>query len=220
MNIDRATLSDVRAVAEIHVDAWRSAYAGILPADYLAALSVEQREAMWKKTVESGQPELLVAKDNGTVLGWVSFGSCRDKDVPSSQAEVWAICVAPNSWFKGVGRQLWHRARELLSQRGYPSHSSARRWLSRRVARKYPAQRQRPGSGRLHASRRPLWAAAATAQHLGSSLEEVNMHATTAVTANPAVERTCAKSRTGRSLLRWTTAFLKAQRQQRVVTGL
>jgi hypothetical protein len=28
------------------------------------------------------------------------------------------------------------------------------------------------------------------------------MHATTAMTANPAVERTCAKSRAGRSLLR------------------
>ena len=119
MNIDRATLSDVRAVAEIHVDAWRSAYARIVPADCLASLSVEQREAMWRRTVESGQPELLVAKDNGTVLGWVSFGACRDKDAPSSQAEVWAIYVAPNSWFKGVGHQLWQRARELLSQQGY-----------------------------------------------------------------------------------------------------
>jgi L-amino acid N-acyltransferase YncA len=119
MNIDRAALSDVRAVAEIHVAAWRSAYSRILPEDYLASLSVEQREAMWKKTVESGQPQLLVAKDNGTVLGWIAFGACRDKDVPSSQAEVWAMYVAPNSWFKGVGRQLWQRAKESLSLQGY-----------------------------------------------------------------------------------------------------
>jgi ribosomal protein S18 acetylase RimI-like enzyme len=66
---------------------------------------------------------LLVAKDNGVVLGWVSFGACRDKDAPASQAEVWAIYVAPNSWFKGVGRQLWQRARELLSQRGFATCS-------------------------------------------------------------------------------------------------
>lgn len=118
MNIDRATLSDVRAVAKIHVDAWRSAYSRILPADYLASLSVEQREGMWRRTVEAGQPELLVAKDNGAVLGWVSFGACRDKGAPPTQAEVWAIYVAPNSWFKGVGRQLWLRARALLSQQG------------------------------------------------------------------------------------------------------
>ncbi len=123
MNIDRATLSDVRAVAEIHVDAWRSAYARIVPADYLVSLSVEKREAMWRKTVESGQPELLVAKENGAVLGWVSFGDCRDKEAPAHQAEVWAIYVAPSSWFKGVGRQLWKQAREHLRQQGYSTCS-------------------------------------------------------------------------------------------------
>jgi L-amino acid N-acyltransferase YncA len=123
MNIDRATPDDVRAVAQIHVDAWRSAYAQILPADYLASLSVEQCEAMWRKTVESGWPDLLVAKENGTLLGWVSFGACRDEDAPASQAEVWAINVAPSSWSKGVGRQLWSRARELLRQQGYSSCS-------------------------------------------------------------------------------------------------
>jgi ribosomal protein S18 acetylase RimI-like enzyme len=119
MNIDRATLSDVRAVAEIHVEAWRSAYSRILPADYLASLSVEQREAMWKKTIESEQPELLVAKDDGNVLGWVLFGTCRDEEATSSQAELWAIYVAPSSWFKGIGRQLWQQARDRLSLRGY-----------------------------------------------------------------------------------------------------
>ncbi|WP_226829095.1 GNAT family N-acetyltransferase [Acidithiobacillus ferridurans] len=106
MQVVHAVPEDARAVAEIHVDAWRSAYSRILPADYLASLSVEKREAMWKNIVESGQTELLVAKDGGAILGWVSFGACRDKDAPSSQAELWAIYVAPNSWFKGVGRQL------------------------------------------------------------------------------------------------------------------
>ena len=118
MNIGRATLSDVRAVAQIHVDAWRSAYAHILSPEYLASLSVDHREAVWRKAIESGQPELLVATEDGAVLGWVSFGACRDKDAPMFQAEVWAIYVAPSSWSRGVGRQLWHRARDLLRQRG------------------------------------------------------------------------------------------------------
>lgn len=119
MKIDRATLEDVRAVAEIHVQAWRAAYAHILSGDYLASLSVEQREAMWRRTVESGQPDLLVAKENEAVIGWVSFGACRDKDAPASQAEVWAIYVAPSIWSKGVGRQLWHRTRQALLERSF-----------------------------------------------------------------------------------------------------
>jgi len=74
---------------------------------------------MWARTVESRQSELLVARVDGVVLGWVSFGACRDDDAPSTQAELWALYVAPNSWFKGIGRQLWLRTRALLSQQGY-----------------------------------------------------------------------------------------------------
>ena len=115
MNIERATLSDTRAIAEIHVEAWRSAYGRILPADYLSALSIKQREAIWKKAVESGQPELLVAKDGSDVLGWVAFGDCRDEDAQTCQAEIWAIYVAPISWSRGVGRQLGTSKNPMLT---------------------------------------------------------------------------------------------------------
>lgn len=123
MIVDHATLDDVRAVARIHVDAWRSAYAHIVPAEYLAALSVEQREAVWRKTVETGRPELLVARVNGSIVGWIAFDACRDEDAPLSQAEIWAIYVAPDNWSKGIGRQLWHRARTLMRQQGFLSCS-------------------------------------------------------------------------------------------------
>lgn len=123
MNIDRATLNDARAVAQIHVDAWRAAYKHIVPADHLAALSVDQREAMWRKTIESGEPELLVARLNGTVCGWVSFGACRDNDVPVTQAEVWAIYVEPGSWSNGIGRALWSKAREFMREEAFETCS-------------------------------------------------------------------------------------------------
>jgi hypothetical protein len=48
VSIAAASTTDCRAVAQIHVDAWRVAYDGIVPSDYLAALSVDQREAMWR----------------------------------------------------------------------------------------------------------------------------------------------------------------------------
>jgi hypothetical protein len=49
--IAAASSKDCRAVAQIHVDAWRMAYAGIVPSKYLAALSVDQREAMSRTAV-------------------------------------------------------------------------------------------------------------------------------------------------------------------------
>lgn len=120
MQIVPATLADARAVAQIHVDSWRAAYREILPADYLASLSVDQREALWRQAIASGEPVLLVAKggDGRDVLGWISFAACRDAGAPASQAEIWALYVAPDAWAMGVGRALWARARELMRAQG------------------------------------------------------------------------------------------------------
>src|SRR5712691_2679399 len=75
MQITPATLEDARQVAEIHVTTWQSAYQGILPAEYLASLSVEKHEAMWRESTVKGVPELFVAKVEGGMVGWVAFGS-------------------------------------------------------------------------------------------------------------------------------------------------
>jgi len=95
MHIAPARLEDARQVAEIHVTTWQSAYQGIVPAEYLASLSVDQREAMWRESIAEGVPELLVAKAEGGMVGWVAFGPCRDEGSPADSAEVWAIYVAP-----------------------------------------------------------------------------------------------------------------------------
>ena len=123
MQVAHAAPEDARAVAEIHVDTWRAAYASIVPADYLSWLSVERREAMWNECIATGAPELLVAKKAGVVQGWLSFGQCRDEGSPKTEAEVWAIYVAPSAWSTGAGRLLWLRARELMLAQGFKSCS-------------------------------------------------------------------------------------------------
>jgi len=47
--VRKASVKDAKRMAEIHVSAWRAAYAGIMTANYLANLKVSDREAMWKK---------------------------------------------------------------------------------------------------------------------------------------------------------------------------
>jgi L-amino acid N-acyltransferase YncA len=123
MSITHATLEDARRVAEIHVEAWRAAYAGIVPAAVLASLSVDKREAVWCKCIAQGKPELLVVRVDGDVAGWLSFGRCRDDGSADTQAEVWAIYVRPAAWSSGAGRSLWLRARELMLAQGFESCS-------------------------------------------------------------------------------------------------
>lgn len=122
MHISHASPADAQVVAEIHVKSWQVAYAGIVPAPYLAALSVEKRAAWWAQCIAAGTPELLVAKDDaGRVLGWINFAASRDEGAPKNQAEIWAVYVDPSSWSAGAGQSLWARARELLIQQGFAS---------------------------------------------------------------------------------------------------
>ena len=48
MLVRAATIEDARAIATIHVETWRAAYAGIVPAAHLAALSIDEREVRWR----------------------------------------------------------------------------------------------------------------------------------------------------------------------------
>lgn len=121
MLIEPATLADARRVAEVHVQAWQAAYVGIVPDDYLATLSVDQRERMWREAIEKQLPELLVARVDGEAAGWISFDASRDKDAVSGTGEVWALYVDPAHWSMGMGRALWWRARARLLKRGFNS---------------------------------------------------------------------------------------------------
>jgi hypothetical protein len=44
MIIREAELRDARGIAEVHVRSWQAAYAGIIPDEEFARLSVDQRE--------------------------------------------------------------------------------------------------------------------------------------------------------------------------------
>ncbi len=63
----RADPSDAGAIARVHVDTWRTAYAGILPAAFLAGLSFAEREAMWSQALTADRPTtcMVVAETDG-----------------------------------------------------------------------------------------------------------------------------------------------------------
>jgi ribosomal protein S18 acetylase RimI-like enzyme len=119
MKIEPAVLEDALAIAEIHVLAWQAAYADILSADYLASLSVASREKMWRDSIVRGVPEILVARVQGRMVGWLALGPSRDEGSEPGTGEVFALYVAPDHWSSGAGRQLWLRGRHRLSQLGY-----------------------------------------------------------------------------------------------------
>ena len=119
MRVEAATLEDSRAIAELHVASWQAAYTGIVATSYLATLSVEQREHSWKKQLLEGSPQILVAREGSSLVGFVAFGGCRETQAPSSYGEIWALYVLPSQWSAGVGRILWLAALTSLLEQGF-----------------------------------------------------------------------------------------------------
>ena len=118
LNIRPADPADCRAVARVHVASWRAAYRDIMPATFLAALSIDEREAMWRRLVVTQPGHLLVACNGDAVVGFVAFGECHDEASPVGRAEIWAIYVDPPYWSAGAGRALMHAALTRLNDAG------------------------------------------------------------------------------------------------------
>jgi ribosomal protein S18 acetylase RimI-like enzyme len=123
MQVRAAQIGDAQANAEIHVRTWPVAYPDIVPAEYLASLSVEKYEAMWHDDTVAGKPQPLVATEADCMLGWVAFGPSRDEGVGTEVAEIWAIYVDAEHWGQGVGRKLWANARSQMRKQGFMSVS-------------------------------------------------------------------------------------------------
>jgi ribosomal protein S18 acetylase RimI-like enzyme len=121
--IKNATLADCLSIAQIHVLSWQQAYCDLLPSDYLAQLSLEKREAMWRNTLNTGSSQLLVAQAGDMLLGFISFAPCRDEDAASDQAEIWSLYVSPAYWAAGVGRALYTTAKARIQEQGFKALS-------------------------------------------------------------------------------------------------
>jgi uridine kinase len=118
LRVRPATVNDARGIASVQVRAWRAAYAGMVPRDFLDNLSVDEREARWRQNLGGTEAMTCVAEESGGVIGWASVGGCRDEDATPELGELWAIYVAPERWRGGVGRALWTWGQQRLAERG------------------------------------------------------------------------------------------------------
>ena len=110
--IRRARPSDAAAIGRIHVETWRSTYAGILPDDYLVGLSRRRRAMQWRSALNApGRAEpVVVAEDmDEGVVAFTSFGGVRQAGMPKGipyDGEIFTLYVLPDHQGRGLGRSL------------------------------------------------------------------------------------------------------------------
>lgn len=109
MTVRTATLADAPNLAEIHVAAWRAAYADHMPSEFLAGMRVEERTAMWQKTLSDPSPLTFAVSVNeaGEPMAFCVYGPSRDQDAKDTDVgELIALNVHPSVWGKGHGQAL------------------------------------------------------------------------------------------------------------------
>ena len=124
--IRRAQATDAGAIAVVHVQAWREAYAGLMPAETLASLSVDERAARWRRILGEPDPATGTATFVAGVPGasTVAFGSCgqqRAQDLAGAgfDGEFQAIYVLRAAQRRGIGRALMAEMARHLAGRSF-----------------------------------------------------------------------------------------------------
>ncbi len=113
-----AALADARAIAEINAAAWRETYAGLMPAEALAGIDLDDWTRRWRDRISSGDSgqAVFVAFEDGVPVG---FARCNRQTNPKLvplgfDGEIASIYLLRRVQRQGLGRSLMARLAEHL----------------------------------------------------------------------------------------------------------
>lgn len=102
-----AVSADAPALAKIQVSSYRTAYAGLLPQDYLDHFTLEEEEQDWYTLLSKPMTDLLMVAEEA---GGAVIGYCLGRPGPTGQdgydGELVALHVLPSDQRHGAGRAL------------------------------------------------------------------------------------------------------------------
>ena len=116
IKIRTAQSKDAAEIARIHVEAWRDAYATLLPPEYLARLDPRIEAARWNRAADNRLENTLVADADGAVTGYAIIGPARDQRATPA-GEIYALYVETDWHEQGIGRALVEAAFERFRGR-------------------------------------------------------------------------------------------------------
>ncbi|MEV4392513.1 GNAT family N-acetyltransferase [Nonomuraea sp. NPDC049607] len=107
MLIRNGTIDDISPIVALHVESWRTAYAGIMPDAFLNGPLGDDRLALWRERLDAPVPGagLFVGHDDdGDLLGFVYL-----LPAPDGRVLLDNLHVRPGSTGSGAGSRLLRR---------------------------------------------------------------------------------------------------------------
>jgi GNAT superfamily N-acetyltransferase len=94
----------------------RAGFGPLLPAGHVLPQAERKR---FEAALADPAVTVLVAEEDGELVGFAGCGASRDPDAGEAAGEVRTLFVAPRRWRTGIGRALLDAALEDLRSRGY-----------------------------------------------------------------------------------------------------
>lgn len=116
MSVREAKIADVAEMARVRVDTWKAAYRGIVPDDYLDALSYEKTETNWRKFLfeeKSSSFSFVAETPEGEIVGVAIAGPVRPAE-DEFKGEIYVLYVLPQLQHQGYGRALMNACAQRL----------------------------------------------------------------------------------------------------------
>jgi GNAT superfamily N-acetyltransferase len=120
-NVRPARIEDADGIGWVSVTAWRETYAGIMPETFLASLSIEQRQSLFRDRLETlpARQAIFVALDHASrVVGFGAAGPTREAEL-GTDGEIFAINIVEGAKRKGLGVRLMNALAEALALHGF-----------------------------------------------------------------------------------------------------
>lgn len=109
--------TDSPRLAELHRDAWRYAYAGIIPGLPLERMISRRGPGWWRAMHRLGSPALVFEFDD-KVAGYVTLGPRRGRGYTGG-GEIYELYLRPECHGLGFGRRLFRAAKQRLTAAGF-----------------------------------------------------------------------------------------------------
>jgi hypothetical protein len=77
MSIRAATEDDAVAISHVHVQSWRTTYAGIVPDGYLTTLNEAEHVVLWREWL-TRDIWVYIADLDGEIVGFISGGAISE----------------------------------------------------------------------------------------------------------------------------------------------